>query len=348
MVMETEVKNIPIEQLAEKYQEFGSVWKVGEFFGISGQSVYEKLKKAGFINTMNVFSEEDKKVLLEKYTGYRERGELQKLADELGRTKQFICRKAKELGLTGGHIKYNFSEEKRKELSEQAKEKIRKYGHPRGAKGLVHTKESRAKMSEASKRYWEENYDELHSETERRRRSDLTMKMVASGIMGIRSRSLIERVDVGGKTFVIKSSWEYDIALYLEYLKCNRLINEWEYEPITFVFKYNTLGVRSYKPDFSVTRDDRVYYIEVKGWPDKKYEIKRKLMDEEFPEIRMIYITKGQYFSIERKHSSELTGWASFREKAGSAKKVCAIEGCNNPVHSKGLCRHHFYEKYKR
>ena len=295
----------------------------------------------------HLFTSEDKAVLMEKYSDYRSRGELQKLADELGRTKQFICRKAKELGLTGGLVKYDFSDDKRKQLSELAKEKIRKYGHPRGATGLVHTEEARAKMGAASKKYWEEHYDELHSESERRRRSDTTMAMVASGIMGVRSRSLTESVEVGGKTFVIKSSWEYDVALYLEYLKKNGLIDDWEYEPRTFAFKYNTLGVRTYKPDFSVTRGDMTYYIEVKGWPDKKYEIKRDLMASEFPEIRMIYIRKEQYFAIERKHSAELNGWASFRDKAGNAK-TCSVDGCGKKVHSKGLCRHHFYEKYKR
>ena len=297
----------------------------------------------------HLFTEEDKSILKEKYLDYRSRGELQKLADELGRTKQFICRKAKELGLTGGQIKYNFSDEKRKELSKLAKEKIKKYGHPRGAKGLVHTEDARAKMGAASKRFWEEHYDELHSESERRRRSDTTMGMVASGIMGVRSRSLVEEVHVGGKTFVIKSSWEYDISLYLEYLKQKGLIDEWEYEPRTFVFKYNTLGVRTYKPDFSVKRGDSIYYVEVKGWPDKKYEIKRQLMRDEFPETKMIYICKDQYFAIERKHSSEIQGWASYREMAGSKiKKICSVDGCNEPVHSKGLCRRHFYKKYKR
>lgn len=347
--MSTSIKNIPIEQIAAKYQELGSVWKVGEFFGVPGQTVHKELKKAGLVKPMNVFSEEDKAKLRELYLEYRDRGELQKLADMFGRTKNFICRKAKELGLTDQHRGFDFSEEKRTADSNRRKEWFKTHEHPRGFSGHKHTKESREKMGEASLKFWSEHYDEMHTDELRRKRSDLTMKMLEEGIIGVRSRSLVEEVTVGGKTFTIKSSWEYDIALYLEYLKENGLITEWLYEPKKFVFKYNTLGVRTYKPDFSVTRGDRVYYLEVKGWQDKKYEIKRKLMREEFPDIKLIYILKEQYFAIEHKHACELPGWGSFREIAGSKKKkLCLVNGCNEEVIAKGLCRHHYYEKYQK
>ena len=347
--MRTNIKGIPIEQIAAKYQELGSVWKVGEFFGIPGQAVHRYLRENGLAKPINVFSDRDKEILKEKYLDYRKRGELQLLADELGRTKQFICRKAKELGLTDKHLKFDFSDEKRKALSETRKEWMQTHEHPRGAKGLVHSKESREKMSLASKKFWTEHYDELHSEERRRMRSDITMRQIEAGIMGVRSRSLVKEVTVGGRTFTIKSSWEYDIALYLDYLKRNGLIDDWNYEPRKFVFKYNTLGVRTYKPDFSVIRGDRVYYLEVKGWPDKKYEIKRELMRKEYPDIKLIYVMKDQYFAIERKHASELIGWASLRDEAGSKiEKLCSVEGCNEKVIAKGLCRHHYYLKYQK
>ena len=347
--MRTSIKDIPIEILAAKYQELGNVWKVGEYFGFSGQAVYSALKEAGYIRPKNVFTEGDMQTLRENYKEYRKRGELQKLADLLGRTKQFICRKAKELGLTGDLEKYEFSEEKRKELSEQAKEKIRKYGHPRGARGLVHTEEAKQKMSEASKRYWEEHFDELHTQEMRKKRSDDTMRRNSSGDMGTQSRSLVKEVEVGGKTFVIKSSWEYDIALYLDYLKSESFITDWNYEPKRFVFEYNTLGVRSYKPDFCVTRGDRVYYLEVKGWPDKKYEIKRELMQKEHPDVKIIYIMKDEYEAIERKHAKDLPGWSSLRDEAGrKIVKKCSVDGCDCEVIAKGLCRHHYYLKYQK
>lgn len=344
--MRKSIKDIPNEQLVEKYNETGSVWRVGEFFGVPGQSVHRRLLAIGVCKRINVFTDSDMAVLKEKYLEYRNRGELQKLADEFGRTRQFICRKARELGLTDQHLGFNFSEEKRKARSETRKEWHRTHEHPRGAAGLVHTEESRRKMGEASKRFWTEHYDEMHTPEQRRMRSDFTMSLMESGKLGIRSRSLVREVEVGGKTFVIKSSWEYDIALYLEYLKRNGLITDWNYEPVRFVFKYNTLGVRSYKPDFGVTRGDRTYYLEVKGWEDRKYNIKRRLMLEEYPAVKMVYILGDQYYAIEKKHSAELDGWAKYRDLAGKANKLCSVEGCGKPIHSKGLCRHHFYEKY--
>jgi len=346
--MRANIKDIPTEQLVEKYNETGSVWKTAEAFGLSGQSVHSELRKLGICKRMNVFTEADMAILKEKYLDYRSRGELQLLADELGRTKHFICRKAKELGLTDKHLGFDFSDEKKKAISERRKEWHRTHEHPRGAAGLVHTEESRKKMGDASKRFWAEHYEELHSDELRRKRSDATMAQVETGIMGIMSRSLVREVTVGGKTFTIKSSWEYDVALYLEFLKSNGLISDWQYEPTRFVFKYNTLGVRTYKPDFGVTRGNRVYYLEVKGWPDKKYIIKRELMAEEYPDVKMLYILKDQYHAIERKHASHLLGWASFRQIAGGEKKKCAVCGCDKQAISKGLCRHHFYEKYHR
>lgn len=346
--MRKSINDIPTEQLVAKYKETGSVWKTAEAFGVSGQAVHSKLRELGICKRMNIFTDSDMAVLKEKYLDYRSRGELQKLADELGRTKQFICRKAGELGLTDKHLGFNFSEKKKKSISETRKEWIKTHGHPRGAAGLVHTGESRKKMGEASKRFWTEHYDEMHTPELRRKRSDIMMWMLSEGRIGVRSRSLVENVEVGGKAFQIKSSWEYDIALYLEYLKQNGLISDWEYEPRKFVFKYNTLGVRTYKPDFSVIRGDRVYYVEVKGWPDKKFSIKKRLMEEEFPDIKMIYVMKNQYFSIQRRHGPHLDGWGTYRAIAGKGIQICSVEGCEKPLYSNHLCRHHFYEKYHK
>lgn len=87
-------------QIREAYARLGSVWKVGEELGMCGQSVHERLRKMGIDTGMNVFTKSDEKHLAERYVPYRDAGALQILADEMGRTKQFICRKAGELGLT--------------------------------------------------------------------------------------------------------------------------------------------------------------------------------------------------------------------------------------------------------
>ena len=346
--MKTSIKGIPVELVVAKYQELGNVWKVGEYFGITGQLVYSHLKEIGVVTPMNKFSKDDERVLLEKYEEYKKQGRLQELADELGRTKQFICRKAGELGLTSRVKSYDFSEEKRQELSNSAKRRIKKYGHPRGALGMVHSDEAKRKMSIASKRNWEIYREERCSEEKRKRRSDLLMHLQEEGRLGVRSRCYLSDVCVGGKTFLAKSSWEYDVALYFESLKGQSLITDWEYEPKVFRFKYNTLGVRTYRPDFSVIRGDRVYYIEVKGWRDRKANVKQKLMESEFPDVRILYIGERQYRLIKKKYGERLVGWGTMKDLAGREKKLCGIDGCMRPAHSKGLCRHHFYEKYKK
>lgn len=90
------------EQIAETYRRTGSIWKAGEELGMCGQSVQERLAKMGISRdaTNRPFSEKDAQRLKDVYVIYRNAGKLQELADEMGRTKQFICRKARCLGLT--------------------------------------------------------------------------------------------------------------------------------------------------------------------------------------------------------------------------------------------------------
>ena len=92
------------EQITESYARLGNIWKVAEELGMCGQSVHERLKKLGIDTSVNVFTDDDYKYLAERYVPYRNAGQLQTLADEMGRTKQFICRKAGELGLTDRNL----------------------------------------------------------------------------------------------------------------------------------------------------------------------------------------------------------------------------------------------------
>lgn len=88
------------EQIMAAYEETKSIWKSAEKLGMCGQSVHERLQKLGVDTSQNVFTKEDERYLSERYVLYRDAGQLQTLADEMGRTKQFICRQAGKLGLT--------------------------------------------------------------------------------------------------------------------------------------------------------------------------------------------------------------------------------------------------------
>lgn len=93
------------DQIRDAYERTGSVWKSAKELGMCGQSVHERLVRMGIDTSKNIFTREDDDYLTERYVVYRDAGQLQVLADEMGRTKQFICRQAKRLGLTDPHRK---------------------------------------------------------------------------------------------------------------------------------------------------------------------------------------------------------------------------------------------------
>ena len=88
------------DEIRDAYERTGSIWKAADELGMCGQSVHERLVKMGVDTSLNLFTEDDEKYLAERYVLYRDAAQLQVLADELGRTKAFICRKARALGLT--------------------------------------------------------------------------------------------------------------------------------------------------------------------------------------------------------------------------------------------------------
>jgi hypothetical protein len=88
------------EDLVAAYGETKSVWAAAKRFGMCGQTVHQRLTKLGACNKMNVFTKADDERLEHDYDKYRACGKLQELADQMGRTKPFICRQAKRLGMT--------------------------------------------------------------------------------------------------------------------------------------------------------------------------------------------------------------------------------------------------------
>lgn len=65
-----------------------------------GQSVHERLVRMGVARKNPPFSEADVARLRAEYDGYARAGRLAVLAAEMGRTRQFLCRQARSLGLT--------------------------------------------------------------------------------------------------------------------------------------------------------------------------------------------------------------------------------------------------------
>lgn len=88
------------DMIVASYSSTQSVWATGKALGLSGQCVYERLVRLGVKLQNPRFSPEDWQMLREEYVQHRKDGKLHELATKMGRTKQFICRKARELGLT--------------------------------------------------------------------------------------------------------------------------------------------------------------------------------------------------------------------------------------------------------
>lgn len=90
---------------------------------------------------------------------------------------------------------------------------------------------------------------------------------------------------VGDREIYFRSKLEWRCAKYLQFLKEQNQIAEWEYEPKTFYFTGIKRGATSYKPDFLVTRPDKTHYwIECKGYLDPKSATKIKRFKKYFPE----------------------------------------------------------------
>lgn len=94
---------------------------------------------------------------------------------------------------------------------------------------------------------------------------------------------------VGGRRFYFRSKSEVRVANQLQNLLESKLIKFWEHEPQTFWFLEIKRGVRSYLPDFKVTRlDETHYWIEVKGYMDKKSITKIKRFKKYYPNEELI------------------------------------------------------------
>lgn len=109
--------------------------------------------------------------------------------------------------------------------------------------------------------------------------------------------------EIGGRRIFFRSNWEYKYAKYLQFLKENGPIKEWEHEPKTFWFEEIKRGTRSYLPDFKVTLPCGAHYwVEVKGYFDKKSLTKIKRFRKYYPQEQLVVID-GNWFKSHGNYS---------------------------------------------
>jgi hypothetical protein len=299
-------QKIPNEQLIESYGRLNNIWQVAKEVGLCGQSVHERLIKLGLKLQNPKWTDDEKFFLIEHYSNYLLDGRLQELADKMGRTKQFICRKAKLIGLT------NISRQKK--LLANFKPNITdwsKIPHPRGMKDKKHTDETLKVLSEKSKEL------QAKIDAEPGRRESVSKKMVMTkherGNLVIPRQKQTWKADwreIGGKRKYFRSRWEANYARYLEFLKVQKQILEWDHEPDVFWFDGIKRGCVSYLPDFKVTELNGSFsYHEVKGWMDDRSKTKIRRMGIYHPDVILRIIDAAWFKKNNRTLTSIIYGW---------------------------------------
>jgi len=247
------------------------------------------------------------------------------LAEELGRNKANVCRKARALGLTDqARAKvlerkpqksplFHSIEELRAHQSAVTKARIAEKGHPRGALGMRHSAEAKARVAEANRKAWADPSSGHNTPESRQRRSDQMVARIQSGDMRSKySRSAGgKRSDLGDRYF--RSAWEANYARYLNWRVTRGDLAAWEYETKTFVFEKIKRGTRAYTPDFKlVFADGRHEWHEVKGWMDPKSATRIKRMAKYFPQEALRIIDEKWFRQAKATGlASIIVGWES-------------------------------------
>jgi hypothetical protein len=299
--------------LLAAYAELGSVWKVGERVGMSGQTVHYRLKRLGANKPTNVLSVTD----AEKIRRYYEdtpssEFHLDTIATMVGRPRTSVSAYARKMGLS--NLRRPASTAGRERMRAAHSGQWSRKPHPRGMAGKKHSDETLALVSEASLRAWQtakETRTGLMSPEQCLRRT-VAMSERAQRRSPHESYSRARRgvrSDIGPWCF--RSSWEANYARLLQHWLLSGVIERWEYEPERFHFPLNDAGLPlSYLPDFRVWEEDgAAYYIEIKGWFDAKSKARLSLMAELYPDVPLLLVDARRYYEIEASAAPHIPGW---------------------------------------
>jgi hypothetical protein len=238
-------------------------------------------------------------------------------------TKESCPMLAKRFGVTSATINNWAKRLKLKRDPKQIREHLqnvdpatvwKRHPHPRGNLGKHHSEQTKCGMSIRVTKFW--------SSMNKREREIQSMKMLKARFLNNGTLITSNRVkaswkaawrEVGGRRIFFRSRWEANYARYLQLLKEQNQIKEWEHEPETFWFEGVRRGCVSYLPDFKVTnRDDTFEFHEVKGWMDDRSKTKLKRMAKYHPSIKLILI-QAEWFKKNGNKLTWLPGWEDQR-----------------------------------
>lgn len=278
--------------LAENYPKKGKAWCV-QAMGLAEYQVRYKASAMGLVSRGISDAWKEKQAAHSAMLTGRKRPEQ---AD--------VMRKAiHEKGL---HIQ---PEETRIKTGDAVREWIKNNGHPRGMAGKKHSEAARSAMSDSGrKRSEREGPDGIASRTLKGMKTRAANGTLAPPRFGTTWKAAWR--EIGGKRCFFRSAWEANYARYLQFLKENKSISEWDHEPDTFWFDAIKRGARSYLPDFRVTENcGRVVYHEVKGWMDDRSKTKIRRMAKYHPSVELLVIDAKSYKAIAAKASRLVGGW---------------------------------------
>lgn len=278
-----------VSLLIENYEHKGKTWCV-ENLGFTEAQVRQKASRLGL--KQNKSSE-----FFKDWQG-------RAAESKVGKKRPNQSMVMKNLHESGKLLK---NDEQRKAFGLRIKKWIKENGHPKGASGLIHSKETKLKISFSAKKMWENMSEEKRDEYAKR-----------SAINGLKSNPIKREGaswkcgwrEIGGYKKYYRSRWEANYARYLQWLKEKGEIKQWKHESKTFWFDGIKRGCMSYLPDFEVTENDGfVCYHEVKGWMDDRSKTKIKRMAKYHPEVKLIVIDSKQYKILEKKIKGFISGW---------------------------------------
>lgn len=122
-----------------------------------------------------------------------------------------------------------------------------------------------------------------------------------------------KRADLDNRYF--RSSWEANVARYLNFLQSKGKILKWEYEVDEFEFPVKRGRGKTCKPDFKVWLTVELFeYWEIKGYLDKVSATKLKRMQMHYPQYQIVLYDRRKYTEEICPFKSLLPGWETGEE----------------------------------
>lgn len=146
----------------------------------------------------------------------------------------------------------------------------------------------------------------------------LSVKRAGSKVVSIRRKYVSELNQICN----LDSNYEYDYALFLDYLYSSGDIAGWIRNTTQFYFsepvpispKNKERTVKSHRPDFIIFNKDGTYEIhEVKGWMNMKATKVDEQFRKDYPDLTYKIIGRDEILALQAEFKDKLWGWEAIR-----------------------------------